>query len=524
MEPDEYFKGLLERTGLPKWVVGGSVGIVAAAVGYVALSKLLEEAFALERPASPFVAASLILAVYWLVLVHTLRQRPLWIIGALCVLLAAAIYAVFKLWILYHTSPLETEIPLRVPFLAASFASVIAFLAINAVLKSVDRPADAWVARWIAAATGAVLFAGAAVLVFFRPGELDFVADTIFADEAPEGSLKILLAPYNRDPDDDARSRMRGDLDPTVGLLARDPELAKEISLVSLRRPIPGFEDGRDKQREIAQKIALYDGARMLIYGDVEGKYQSNLVRTNFALVRPSQYLRDALSIPQLVERPVTNDAASVHYFAAIIATASSLIAQRCATAERLADEAAAALHGVPQNPDDPAQTPGTSVLSLLKAGGIACEVTSHTATPEKLSAALTLLDGVLRDPASSTDLRLQAAATKGLIQSNATNEPDAAMRQSLQSAIETYASALRQVPQDADEFYVANVWNGLGVARDKLQRTIDPSDKPARLAMLASALEAYEMAGKAIDKASKASTGATPGDVAYLRARIEKN
>ena len=246
MEPDEYFKGLLERTGLPKWVVGGSVGIVAAAVGYVALSKLLEEAFALERPASPFVAATLILAVYWLVLVHTLRQRPLWIIGALCVLLAAAIYAVFKLWILYrHESIGNRNTPAR-----PLSRGVIRFchrVPCDQRRPKVRGPAGGRSGRSLdRSPTSAVLFAGAAVLVFFRPGELDFVADTIFADEAPEGSRvycsRRTIETLTTTPDPVcAETWIRRS--ETLG--GRDPELAKEISLVSLRRPIPGFEDGR---------------------------------------------------------------------------------------------------------------------------------------------------------------------------------------------------------------------------------------------------------------------------------------
>jgi tetratricopeptide (TPR) repeat protein len=512
---------LVHRTRLPKWAISVLIEVITLPlVAFAGFSELLEHVFHLESPSAQLIPACLTLALYWLVLIHYLSTRPGWIMGALAALLAMVCLATFKLWILYHTGPMTNTV--WVPFLVVLAASFMMFLVANDQLTPRGQRGNAPLTERIAAAVGLTLFAAAFVAAILLPEEWYFILDTIFAEEVPEDSVGVLLAPYNRDPDDDARSRLQGDLE---GLLGHDPLLAKEVKLVLLPRPIPGFEGGRgrDKQREIAEQIALYDGARILVYGAVEGKYQGYLVRTSLVLIQPTQFLHDALSIPQLIERPVTNDAASVHYFAAMIATASSFFAGRCTTAEQLADEAALALRSIPRDNPGFEEMHGMGAVNLIKATTIACQVAEKVASTHTVSEALTLLDSVLNDPTTPTDQRLAAVSTKGLIQRNVATErsESAGKRQELLLAIETYSSGLEHIPQDADPLFVAGVWNGLGVAREKLQETVDRSDKAAQLAVLASALEAYDTAERLIAKAAGSKTGASPADLEHLRAII---
>jgi tetratricopeptide (TPR) repeat protein len=518
---------LVEKSGLPKWVISVLLEVFALPlVAFLAFGKLLE-GFELEPPAAQLIPACLTLGLYWLVLVHYLSSKPLWLLAAVAGLLGIVCVATFKLWIVYHTDPSHEPIPLSIPFVVVAVACFIMVLVGNDLLSHYATGIAISRSIWVAVSLGVALSAGLLAVAIFDPEQWYFIEDTIFANGIPGARIGVLLAPYSRDPHDDARARMEGDLN---DLLADDPVLARKVSLQPLPRPIPG--DNKDpaqrdvEQREVAQRIAAYDRARMVVYGDVEGKYQGYLVRTNLALVRPTQFLEGALSIAQLTERPLTNDAAAAHYFAAIVASATSFFAGQCATAERLANEAAKALREIPGDPEDHAKIPGPAATDLMRANSIGCEVMEQAASPEQVSEAIDLLDRIISNPATTTDMRLQAASAKGLIERNvAISQTEiTGKRAQLQAAVDTYSAALKDAAPDADPFYLAGIWNGLGVAREKLEGVTNRGDKPARLAALTGAFAAYDAADKLIDAGASAKTRASHADWIYLGFVVRSN
>src|SRR5262249_47745628 len=157
------------------------------------------------QPANQLVPLALTLGLYWLVLVHYLARRPPLMAAALAALLGVACFAAFKLWILYSTDPAAEKISLTIPFLVTAAASFIMMLVLQDLAR-VRRPrAPAKLTRWIASVVGGTLFVATLVAALVRPEDWYLILDTIFAEEVPKGHVGVLLAPYDRDPKDDAR-------------------------------------------------------------------------------------------------------------------------------------------------------------------------------------------------------------------------------------------------------------------------------------------------------------------------------
>ncbi|MBV9289193.1 MAG: hypothetical protein JO288_15490 [Hyphomicrobiales bacterium] len=547
MEYDEVKSILSEKTGLPKAVVNALLDLLGPLIILIALRELLEP-LDLEPPAAQLVPICLTLCVSWLVLVHYFSGKPGWLSAATALLLLIACVVFYKLWILYHTDEPEHPIPLRVPFLFFAGAmlvhNVVQQHGVSGLARWLaHRPAPRWriarpldkLARHYATATPAVwreqsarviglcLFGLLLVAAIVRPSDWYLIADTLLASPVPEGKVGVLLAPFDKDKNDQARLRLWEDL---TDLLGRTPELNRHVMLLQLPRPVPGYADDLAEQTETARKIGRYDRGSVVAYGSTTGEYKDYLAKTRIVLVEPFPFLEETLTVPRVVVGPPTNDARVVHMDALMIVGATSFLLGHCTSAEELFTEAAEVQRDITPKEEAAERTPQASQIALVTANSIGCEVMTGVAKAGHADDAFRLLDGILSDPASSTELRIAAANSKAFLYRGLAGQSDdaASWKKDLQAAINSLAAVLDAPTAGADPINLAAAWQGLGVAHEELERRIDPKDKPARRRALAEAKQAYEKAETFLNESASRKTAASPVDREELRAVVAAN
>jgi tetratricopeptide (TPR) repeat protein len=583
----EVFKDALEnRTGLPRTIVSIILELVTPLIVFLCVRVILEP-LDLEPPSAQLIPAFLAAALFWLVITHYLAKQPFWLAVLVDIVLFVFCVAFLKLWVLYHTrvggvvslrvplfvmaaallcnlvmlqaharflrrlaaraawalsriqvyaSNAETQWHQRVARVGLAFCSV--GLAICGVLLgwarriagvyAVTPKADwrLWIARGVGLAICAALLIGAIV----RAENWYLVMNTLFGPHVDDQRVGILLAPYNNDPKDTARARLREDLSE---LLETTPVLAMQAQILPLPRLVPGYRpEAPAEQAEAAQLIGAYDRGTAVIYGAVAGEQAGYLVKTRIRLINPPPFLREALAVSRIDVGPPTNDARIVHVEAAMVAGSTALTLGQCEAAEHLFDEAASVRHNLPAHPES---IPGKGEPGLLSeseigywgATSIDCQISNGALVPqESVARALQLLDAIPADPTSSIDMRVQAASGQAHIHRDLAERTgdSAGVRRELQLAIDAYTRALAAPPQGYGGIFVASARNSRGVTRVESERFIVRENIAERRAILTSAREDYAAAVMILNQQVPADRAASRSDRRYLSSSININ
>jgi tetratricopeptide (TPR) repeat protein len=361
----------------------------------------------------------------------------------------------------------------------------------------------------------------------FRAEDWYLVTNAFFGPRIADQRVGILLAPYNNDPKDTARGRLRADL---RQLLDSTPELAAEAQILPLPRPIPGYHPEEPaEQAEAAQLIGAYNRAGAVVYGAAVGEQTGYLVNTQVKLINPPAFLAESLTVSRVDLNPPTNDARFVHLEAAMVAASTALTSDRCGIAEHLFDEAAAARRDIPDAVPTKKDNDLLSVSDIAYwiAMSIDCQLASGVSvSPESVARALRLLDAIPSDPKSTADMRVRALSEQAYIHRHLaerrTNIDD--VKQELKLAIDAYTRALEAAPKDHAGIFVAAAQNSRGVTRVELEKHIDRRDEAGRRALLAGARQDYDAANSTLRRPVARERAASRSDRLHLGTTVGIN